>query len=375
MASNAAVGSATGNYTITYEAGKLTIKPAELTITVKDQKYAYNGSPQGEDNATYTEGFDQKVEVAGLKGSDELTSITLNGQKTSAGEYDEAIEASAAEVGDSTDNYSVRYVPGKLTITKAELAIAVKSQEYTYNGSPQGESGATYTKDLNKKVDVSGLQGSDVLSSITLDGQKTDAGVYENTIVPSTAELDRTAAPGLRGAERAGTIADNYNIEYAAGRLTIDPAEVVVTITGHHKTVKYDETEHAVKGYDVAFSDPIYKESDFTFTPAATATLIDGKIAAVRTEVGRTDMGLAPDQFENHNSNFGKVTFKVIDGFIEVTKSAPDPTDPTKHSKSDAGGNGTRTGDDWNPLMALVAAMAAAAALMIIMRDVRSRRQ
>ena len=81
--------------------------------------------------------------------------------------------------------------------------------------------------------------------------------------------------------------------------------EVLVTITGHRSTADYDGEEHAVSGYDVEISDPLYKESDFTFT---------GKAEASAVHTGTVEMGLAPEQFTNNNNNFSKVTFNVTDG-------------------------------------------------------------
>ena len=65
-------------------------------------------------------------------------------------------------------------------------------------------------------------------------------------------------------------------------------------------------------------SNNLYKESDFTFTPAEDAVLIDGVISASRTEIGTTNMGLAAEQFSNNNKNFANVTFNVTDGYQTI---------------------------------------------------------
>ena len=107
------------NYLIIKDEGKLKITPAPLKITVKDQTYTYNGKAQGESNATYTSDFDKKVTVSGLVGGDKLTCVTLDGSEKKAGVYADRIKASGAAVGDLTANYTITYVPGKLTIEKA----------------------------------------------------------------------------------------------------------------------------------------------------------------------------------------------------------------------------------------------------------------
>ena len=83
---------------------------------MKDQTYTYNGKAQGESNATYTSDFDKKVTVSGLVGGDKLTGVTLDGNEKKAGVYADRIKASGAAVGDLTANYTITYVPGKLTI-------------------------------------------------------------------------------------------------------------------------------------------------------------------------------------------------------------------------------------------------------------------
>jgi len=98
------------------------------------------------------------------------------------------------------------------------------------------------------------------------------------------------------------------------GQLVIDPIDVKVTIVGANSTDDYDGKAHTVKGYEATASSELYDvNKDFTFS---------GKAEASRTNVvegedadGRTDMGLAAEQFENTNPNFKTVTFEVTDGY------------------------------------------------------------
>ena len=87
--------------------------------------------------------------------------------------------------------------------------------------------------------------------------------------------------------------------------------EVVVTIAGNNDSAVYDGTEHKVTGYKVtAISNELYKESDFSFS---------GTAEAKRTEAGTTYMGLKAEDFANKSANFANVTFKVTDGYMEIT--------------------------------------------------------
>ena len=94
------------------------ITPAPLTITAKDQTFTYNGKTQGEGDTVYADvaQIAGKVTVKGLQGSDELTSIVIDGQGTEIGEY--PIILSGAAVGNATENYAITYVNGTLTIAK-----------------------------------------------------------------------------------------------------------------------------------------------------------------------------------------------------------------------------------------------------------------
>ena len=96
-----------------------------------------------------------------------------------------------------------------------------------------------------------------------------------------------------------------------------------VTITGHHSTDPYNGTEYKVTGYDVNTTNPLYTEADFTFS---------GTAEAKRTDKGTTYMGLKEDQFANTNENFGTVTFKVTDGYQEITPIDVEVTITGHHS-------------------------------------------
>ena len=96
------------------------IKKAPLTIKANDQTLTYNGQTQGPGDAAYEDPAEiaEKVTVEGLQGSDKLTKIEVDGQGKEVGEYD--LIPNAAAVGNATANYDIKYVNGKLTITKAK---------------------------------------------------------------------------------------------------------------------------------------------------------------------------------------------------------------------------------------------------------------
>ena len=101
----------------------------------------------------------------------------------------------------------------------------------------------------------------------------------------------------------------NVTFEIVDGALEIKPIDVTVTITEHSGEADYDGEEHTVTGYDVAISNPLYTEADFTFSGSASVS---------GTNAGTYAMELTPDNFTNTNPNFANVTFEIVDGVLEI---------------------------------------------------------
>ena len=89
------------------------------------------------------------------------------------------------------------------------------------------------------------------------------------------------------------TLADNYNIETVFGTLTVTELtdKVTVTITENSGTYKYDGTAKTVTGYTVEISNPLYTESDFTFSGSAIVT---------GTDAGTYEMKLKPEDLRSN---------------------------------------------------------------------------
>ena len=160
-----------------------------------------------------------------------------------------------------------------------------------------------------------------------------------------------TKADGTGDKFAAGSSARVDNIDsndlYAQWKKTTIDEEVIVTITGNKDTAIYDGTEQSVSGYEVtSISNPLYNESNIKFTGTATAK---------GTDADTYQMGLKPENFENKNANFSKVTFVVTDGSLTITKrdvtltsaSASKPYDGTALTSKNVtvGGNGFADGE------------------------------
>ena len=246
-------------------AGKLTITKAALTITADDQAYTYNGAAQGEDNATYTD--DSKVTVEGLKGSDALTSVTLNGQETNVGEYAGKIAPSAAEIGEATGNYDITYVAGKLTITKAALTITADSASKKYDGTPLTDDGWEDTAPV-------GLQGTDFIESVNVEGSQKLVGESPN--VASDAVIKNANGESVTG---------NYEITYVNGTLTVtdgttdDPVDDDLVVTKSHKPGEYDLNE--VVTFTITATNIYAEAKTITLSEIPGVTLADTKFEDV----------------------------------------------------------------------------------------------
>ena len=235
----------------------LEVVPIELIVKSKDYgPFTYNGSSQygfnmasgirttGSDGAQYVFKIDDGFIVFNGFGTDVGTyEVTLGGpgmseDKNPDGTYDIVNGfniTDAKNVVWSNKYFSPRHKPGTLTINPASLTITAKDQvDYVYNGFAQGENNATYTSadDIAAKVTVEGLQGTDTLTSIKLNGQQTEIGEYEgeNGIVPSAAQI---------GANGAGN--GNYTITYNPGKLTIKTDQAAYTVKHYKQNVDNDE--------------------------------------------------------------------------------------------------------------------------------------
>ncbi len=187
------------------ETHTVTIAKAPLTITAENKDTIY-GEPAPAFTAAYTGllGEDTVGVVSGLT----LTSDYL--VTSNVGEYD-IVPANATAL-----NYAISYTKGTLTVNKAPLMITADNKEVIY-GEEHPEFTASYEglKNEDDKSVVSGLTYStDYLVT---------SNVGEYDIVPANAT------------------AQNYEISYTNGTLTVKKA--TLTITAEDKTMIYGD-EH-----------------------------------------------------------------------------------------------------------------------------------
>ena len=285
------------NYTIAKNEGKLSITPlGGVVVTIKGQTKTV--TYDGEEHTAWKYDVIDISDPLYIKAPDEVPNFWNKNAKgargTDAGTY--AMGWEAADFENTNTNFSnVTFVvtDGSLTITKRAVTLTSASDSKVYDGNAL----------TNGEVTVSGDGfAKDEGATYNVTGSQTNVGESDNTFTYTLNE---------------GTKADNYDIKTENGTLTVTPVtdEVIVTITGRTDEMPYDGKEHSVFGYDVTVSNALYTpKKDMQFNG------IDEDMTAKGTDAGTYPMGLEDSDFANISDNFSKVTFKVTDGSLTITK-------------------------------------------------------
>ena len=258
------------NYQLSYNAGKLSITPAALTVTAfsKFRKY-------GEENPE----FDYSISSTKLN-TDKfatLPSLDCSATKTSPiGTYD--INVSGAVM----PNYEISYVGGILTIEKGKLEISAKSYSRLY-----GEDNPEF------EVDYSGFannESEDVLSvkpTITCKANKdSNAGQYPILV--------------------SGAKADNYEFAYNDGMLTINKCQLVISTKDYSRRYGEENPE-----FEISYQGFVNGENESNLLKKP-----DIKCAAnATTDVGEYPITLSGAESDNYLFvyNNGRLTITIAE--------------------------------------------------------------
>lgn len=193
-------------------------------------------------------------------------------------------------------NFNVTFVvkPGKLTIKNRPITITADDVTVKYDGQPHRENGYSIT---------SGSLVDSHAATVTISGSETDAGKYEDWLVPSVTKIVDAKNKDVTG---------YYDISYEDGFLTIKPRSVTLT------------SETASKEYD---GTPLTK-------PEVTVTgdgFVDGEVSNIRAtgsvthvsegEVTNTITFTKGEKFKDSNYDITK-----NEGTLTITEaSAPTP--------------------------------------------------
>ena len=214
-----------GNYEISYIDGKLTINPAKVIVTV-DAVKTYDGTT-GYDVANGNHTVTVNSDESGLLNADDFALESFEYGGKNVGKYTEAdgTNGNAGYIGKYGEgNFIIDYVYTG-TINKAALVVSGNTDTQIYNGKEHAVVGWS---------DVTGLVSGDALQSVAGVAAGTDVGEYDQV-------LSDAVVVDADGSDMSG----NYEISYIDGKLTINPAKVIVTVDA---VKTYDGTT----GYDVA---------------------------------------------------------------------------------------------------------------------------
>ena len=276
------------NYDIKYEPGTLRITPIvdEVTITITEHSASlkYNGAEQS------VTGYDTAIDNTLYKETDFTFSGDATAKGTDFGSY--PMNLKAEDFTNKNKNFAnvvFEIVDGKLEITKRDVELISGSDEKVYDGTPLTKNHILIAGDQF----VPG-EGADY----DVTGSQTNVGSSDNEF---TYRLN------------SSTKAINYNIKTTPGTLKVTPVtdNVIVTITEHSGSAKYDGTEKTVTGYDVAIDNELYTENDFTFS---------GNDVIKATDADIYNMELKPSDFNNISHNFASVIFKIVDGTLNISR-------------------------------------------------------
>ena len=274
--------------------------------------------------AKYVAGYQVKYNLAGGQFSDGSTSAT---EKHNV-DTDVVVKEAPTRKGYKFTGWTVEGLDGTTTINSGK--------SFTM---PNGNVTLTANWQEQKIEDYITLTPTDVIK--TYDGNTYAAGIatvkskttspiptdlkIEYSVDGKTWTIDPSTITATNVSDsktvKVRVSSDNYTGKLeATEELTINPAEVTVTITGNKKTDTYDGTEKSVTGYTSTKSNNLYTDADFGLKA-------DAKAEAKGTKAGTYQMGLTKDSFENKNANFA-VTFKVTDGWLKIDQKSVVPDGP-----------------------------------------------
>ncbi len=240
----------------------VTVVKIPLTAHVANTSKVY-GDANPEFNITYS-GFRDGDSEVGFSVPASISTIVDNSSKV--GKYD--IVASGAV----SDKYEISYIPGTLTITKAPLSISAGN--YT---KKQGDAMPGF------KASYTGFKNGENESVLTKQP------VF-------SCEANEASAPAEYAVTISGADAENYDISYEQGRLTVVEADAVVV---------------RAKSYSRQYGDenPVFEFETEGAALDGTPEIVCS--AAINTPVGTYTIEVKQGSVKNYNVHFENGTLTV----------------------------------------------------------------
>ena len=294
------------NYEISYVSGTLTVEPKTITVTIASKTSVY-----GEELAALT-ADDHGGIVNGDTGVYALETTATSA--SNVGEY--AITGTALD-----DNYSITFVYGTYTITKATAtAVAPTANTLTYKGSEQTliTAGSTNDGSLVYSLEMDGIYTAELPKAI-------DAGAYyvwykvigdENHTdsTPAFVEVEIAKAdPGI-GAVTADVLFDTLETNAIlltrantdiSGNLTVDAGQ---SLAWGSNEIRYTFTP----------DDANYKVVTGTLNVTVADTVAPGAVITLQDHWNQFWNGLTFDMFFNKPQTFTIHTQDAVSGVYET---------------------------------------------------------
>ena len=316
-----------------------TINPIELTARVKDAKREY-----GSNNPAFQADFS-----GFLTGEDESVLTETGTFSTPANAFSDVGVYSISLSGAKAQNYTFKYEPGNLTVTKAPLRVTANNKTMTYGGlmpildvtyeglknnetqpvwtsnpvlsttAKQGSDVGTYpitvSNAVAKNYDVTTVNGVLTVTKVnlTIKAQTASRLYYENNpdlkytctgFVGNDDESVLTKKPQLKTSatltskvgdypiEISGAEAKNYSISYQNGQLTIKKRDLNVTTNNY--TRAYGEDNPV---FELFYSGFVNNENEQVLVMKPTATTV----ATPNTDTGVYNITISGGVAENYS--------------------------------------------------------------------------
>ena len=287
------------NYNITYTTGSLTVNTAPLAITASAEDKTYGQT------VIFGSGS-MLFGSVGLQNGESIGSVTLavtgGGGVAIAPVNTYTITPSAATGGTfDTNNYSLSYYSGILTVNPAPLTITANAQSKTYGANLTfGGGSALFTSTT--------LSNNDSVSSVTLAcaGGVTTAPVNTYTITPSAA---------------TGSGLANYSISYVTNQLTVNQAPLTVTASAQSKTYGANLT---FGGGSALFTSTTLSNNDSV--SSVTLTCAGGVTTAPVNTYTITPSAAVGSGLANYSINYVTANLTVNQAPLTVTANAQSKT-------------------------------------------------
>ena len=215
-ASNAAISSGAANYAISYAPGRFLVTKSDLTIIANSTNKVYGT------RIDFT-GTEFTTEPATLPNGDTVTKVAIASAAAASataevGVYANEIVPSHAVWGNiDTNNYDIVFSNGTLTVTKAPLTIIADNRSRVY-----GETLAFTGSEFRTRPSI--LPNNEKVETVAISS----AGGYAGDATVPAGEYPGDIVPFHAVTGSGGFKADNYEIAFSNGTLTVERAPLTI---------------------------------------------------------------------------------------------------------------------------------------------------